>query len=267
MLIFLQIVRITLLGALRDRILHAVFGVAGVLFILVPAFSSFSMRQVRELATTLSLSACSMPLLVLAVLLGSSTLWRDIERRYTASLLGLPISRRNYVLGRFSGLALFVGVCGTLLGGATLLVVFSVRGEMSAGQGLSWASILLSIGGDVLKSILLVSVAFLLSTVSTSLFLPVFGTLGIYLAGSASQEVMDYLSTEAGRQLPPLTRATAEVFYYLVPNFSVFNFKVEAIYGLAVPALGVVYALAYFVIYTAILLSAAVVIFDRRELQ
>jgi ABC-type transport system involved in multi-copper enzyme maturation permease subunit len=266
MISFFQIIRVTFLGAVRDRILLAIIGVGGLMFLLVPAFSMFSMRQAREVAITLSLSACSLTLLLLVVLLGASSLWRDIERRYTAGLLGLPLSRQTYVLGRFAGLAIFVGLCGVLLGGVALVVVSFSRGDMSSGLELRWTGFLLSIGGDILKYILLLSFAFLFSSLSTSLFLPVFGTLGVYLAGAASQEVMDYLSSEASRQLPLLTRTTAQIFYYLIPNFSVFNFKVQAIYGLDIPLKGILYSLAYFVIYILILLYGTVAIFNRREL-
>ncbi|MGA2152083.1 MAG: ABC transporter permease, partial [Geobacteraceae bacterium] len=85
--------RANLLMLLRDRLLQAVLGVAAVMLLLVPSLSTFSMRQVQELAITLSLSSISLVLLVLALLLGSSAVWRDIERRYTASILALPVSR------------------------------------------------------------------------------------------------------------------------------------------------------------------------------
>ncbi len=72
---------VTVRSILRDRVLHALLGVALLLFLLVPVFSLFSMRQVQELSVTLCLSALSLVLLVLSVLLGASSIWRDIERR------------------------------------------------------------------------------------------------------------------------------------------------------------------------------------------
>jgi len=256
---------VTLRGVLRDRILQAILGVAGLLLLLVPVLSQFSMRQVRELSITLSLSFSSFVLLVLGLLLGTTTLWRDIERRYTAAVLGLPLTRNSYLLGRFFGLALFVFLCGLVLAAAGCLVISFHAGQMSSGLSLCWLNIVAAFGGDVLKSLLVIALALMFSTVSTSLFLPVFGTLGIYFAGSASQEVMDYLSSPDGQSLPVVSRLLAKAFYYLLPNFEVFNFKVAAVYGLPLSVESVLYAVGYFSVYVALLLFFAVLLFNRRE--
>jgi Cu-processing system permease protein len=115
--------RLALLWALRDRVLHAVLGVSLVLLFLAPVFSSFSMRQVQEAALTLALSATSLVLLVLAVQLGSGAIYRDIERRYTASSLTLPLPRAAFVLGRFAGIALVLLVCTIVFALLTTLLV------------------------------------------------------------------------------------------------------------------------------------------------
>ena len=76
-------------------------GIALAMILLVPAFSSFSMRQVQELSITLSLSSVSLILLVITLLLGASSIWRDIEKRYTTSILTLQISRAAFLLSKF----------------------------------------------------------------------------------------------------------------------------------------------------------------------
>ncbi|GAB4558060.1 MAG: ABC-2 transporter permease [Geothermobacteraceae bacterium] len=263
---FSHILRATVVGLLRDRVLHAIVGAGLLILVLVPLLSGFSMRQVRELAITLSLSCNSLVLLVLAIMLGAASIWRDVERRYTASLLGLPLARHTYIAGRFAGIAVFLLVCGAFLGLCGCVVVWFMRTEMSAGLALNWFNLVLAVWGDICRSILLLALAVLFSSISTSLFLPVFGTLGIYLAGSASQEVMDYLATEAGKQLPQATRTIAEILYFILPNFSVFDFKVYAVYGLATPLKGAMFAAAYFVVYGGIVLLLAIRLFSRREL-
>jgi len=99
---------VTLKWAQRDRIFHAVLGVELLLFLLVPTFSLFSMRQIQELSITISLSIISFTLLILATLLGASTVWRDIEKRYAASVLTLPTPRSSFIIGKFVGTALIL---------------------------------------------------------------------------------------------------------------------------------------------------------------
>lgn len=263
---FLSQVLLTLRWAIRDRLMLAVLAVALLLLLLVPAFSLFSMRQVQELGITLGLSAISLVLLVLVLLLGASSIWRDVERRYTASVLTLPLSRTAYVLGKFVGIGLFLFICTLVLGLVVALVVKLTALQYPAELPIAWGNIAAAIVGDFCKSILLLAVALLFSSLSTSFFLPFFATLAIYFAGSASQEVMEYLSQPDLVQISPLLQSLAKGFYYLIPNLAGFNLKIYAIYALDLPLQGVGLSLAYFVSYTAVLLFLAVWIFNRRQL-
>lgn len=250
----------------RDRILHAVLGVALLLLFLVPVLSGFSMRQVQELAITLSLSTISLVLLVITLLLGTSSVWRDVERRYVASILTLPISRATFLLAKFSAIALFLMLCGAVLMAATAVVVPLSAAQYPSELPIAWWSILLAITADLLKCLLLAAVAILLSTVSTSFFLPFFGTLAIYLAGSASQEVYEYVSTEFSQQSGPLAIGLVKLAYYLLPNLAAFDFKIHAVYSLPVTAEAILLPLVYACSYGVLLLGLSIYAFNRREL-
>lgn len=261
-----DIMRVTFKSIIRDRVFHGIIMVALVLP-LVPAISPLSMRQVTELSITLSLSLVSFVLLLLAVFLGGTSLWKDIERRYSFSVLSLPIARGHYLLGKFLGVALFLMITTMFLGTVALLVVWFTAGGYPPDRPVSWNNLLLAVFYDALKYILLVAVAMLLSTVSTSFFLPLFGTISAYFVGNASQQVYDYVHSPAGKVLSKFVRDTASALYYVVPNFSAFNLKVNAIYGLPISQDGMILTLFYFLIYVAILLSLATVIFSHRELK
>lgn len=251
---------------LRDRLLQAVLGVAVVMLLLVPSLSTFSMRQVQELSITLSLSSISLVLLVLSLLLGSSAVWRDIERRYTSSVLTLPVSRATYLLAKFASIGIFIIACGALLGAASIAVIAIASTQYPSDLPIIWGNIMLAIGADLLKYLLLTAVAVLLSAMSTSFFLPFFAALSIYLAGSASQEVYEYVSGQFGQQLHPLQVNAIKGVYYLLPNFAAFNLKVHAVYALPVTAKAIIFPLLYSFTYGGILLGVAIWVFNRREL-
>lgn len=117
-----QIFIITFKGIFRDRVLRGI-AMSSLFFLLVPSVSSLSMRQVVELSITLSLSLISVMMLLLSVFLGGSSLWKDMERRYTFSVLGLPVSRTKYLLGKFIGTAAFLFLAALILGAAGAVVV------------------------------------------------------------------------------------------------------------------------------------------------
>ncbi|BCS53798.1 ABC transporter permease [Geobacter sp. SVR] len=263
----IEVIKISLKGIFRDRIFHGIMALA-VLFLFIPSAASLSMRQVTELSITLSLSLMSFIMLLLAVFLGATSIWRDIERRYTFSVLSLPISRSAYFVGRFCSIALFLLLTALILGCATFLVVTVASSIYPPTKPLSWYALATGVVFSSLKYILLIAVAMLLSTISTSFFLPVFGTLCAYLAGSITQQVYDFLQTpSAMKAISPFVKQAALFFYYLLPNLSAFDFKVNAIYSLPLNAGGLLVTVLYFAIYTAVLLAAGAILLGQRELK
>ncbi|NJD37123.1 MAG: ABC transporter permease [Geobacter sp.] len=262
-----SIIQITLKGIFRDRVFQGIMAL-GVLFLFIPSAASLSMRQVTELSITLSLSLISFILLLLSVFLGATSLWKDMERRYTFSVLSLPISRTSYLLGRFFGLALFLVLTSAVLGAVSMLVIKVASGIYPSDRPVVWGYLLLAVLFATCKYILLVAVALLLSTVSTSFFLPIFGTICTFLASGVTQQVYEYVNSPASQQtVAPLVKAAASGIYYLLPNLAGFDLKVNAIYSIAPNMQGLGLTLGYFVAYTAILLGAAALLFQRREMK
>ncbi len=261
------IVSVTLKGIFRDRVFQGIMALA-VLFLFIPSAATLSMRQVTELSITLSLSLTSFILLLLSVFLGATSLWKDMERRYTFSVLSLPISRSSYLLGRFFGLALFQILTSTLLGAVACLVIKISSGMYPPDRPIVWTWLVLAIVFTTLKYILLVGVALLISTLSTSFFLPIFGTICAFLASGITQQVYEYVKSSAAEQaISPFLQSAVTLVYYLLPNLAGFDLKVNAVYSIAPNFAGLGFTAAYFVSYTAILLGAAALLFNRREMK
>jgi len=263
----LSIIQITLKGIFRDRIFQGIMALA-VLFIFIPSAASLSMRQVTELSITLSLSLISFILLLLAVFLGATSIWKDIELRYTFSVLSLPISRTTYLLGRFCGIVIFILITSMFLGTISMLVIKASSAIYPPSRPLVWSTIAICILFDALKYILLVAVAMLMATVSTSFFLPIFGTISAFLAGTITQQVYDYLQTpSAQKAVSVAVRNAMQILYYFIPNLSSFDLKVHAIYAIPLDLSGLLFTVLYFIAYTGILLTIGAILFERRELK
>lgn len=263
----LSIIQITLKGIFRDRIFQGIM-VLAVLFLFIPSVASLSMRQMTELTTTLSLSLISFIMLLLAVFLGSTSIWKDIERRYTFSVVSLPISRITYLVGKFMGVAFFMLLTALVLGAVASIAIKAATFGYPPSRPLLWSAIVTAIVFDALKYIIVAAVAILLATVSTSFFLPIFGAISIFLVGTVTQEVYDYLRTPAAQtSVSFIIRKAALVLYYLLPNFGGFNLKINAIYAIPLNVTGGLLTAGYFLIYTAIILSIAALLFQRREMK
>jgi len=258
--------RLSVASLLRDRLLYLLFSLALLAIVLIPAFSMFSMRQVQELSVTLSLSALSFLLLVVAVLTGASSIWRDVEKRYTSSVLGLPVSRATFVLGKFCAIAALLLVMSVVIGAGSFAAVKVAAGTYPPDIPVRVENFVAAVAFDFLKSVMLLSLAFLFSAVSTSFYFPFLGSIAVYLAGSASQDVFEMVKGAYGKELVPAASAAIKAIYYVIPNFAAFNLKTQAIYALPLSPGSMLLTVVYFLCYTGIVLSIAVWSFSRREL-
>jgi ABC-type transport system involved in multi-copper enzyme maturation permease subunit len=256
----------TMKGIFRDRVFQGIL-LTSVIFFFIPSISTLSMRQVTELSLTLSLSLISFILFLLSVFLGGSSIWKDMEHRYTYSVLGLPLARGGYILGKFMGIACFILLTTLFLGGIAGVVVWYSSNIYPPFRPVVWSTLYLAILFEGLKYVMLVAVSFLLSSVSTSFFLPIFGTISVFMAGNATQQVYEYVHSPAGTTIAPLIKNISTLFYYVLPNFDAFNLKIYAVYSIPPEYHGLLLTSAYFLLYTLIVLSLTVSIFSRRELQ
>lgn len=263
----MNIVYITIKGIFRDRILQGIMALGAMIF-FIPTIASLSMRQVTELSITLSLSLISFVMLLLSVFLGTTSIWKDIDRRYTFSVLSLPISRTSYLVSRFVGISLFILISSLFLCVITLAAVKFSTIIYPPARPVAWVILMTAILFDSLKYILMVAVAMLLSTVSTSFFLPVFGSISVFIVGTITQQVYDYLHTTAAQKaVSSVVRQAALALYYLLPNLESFDLKVNAIYALPLDFGGLALTVAYFITYTGLLLACAALIFGKREMK
>lgn len=257
---------ITIKSIIRDRIFHGIL-FASLLFLLIPSVAGLSMRQMTELSVNLSLSLISFILLLLAVFLGGTHIWKDMERRYTYSTLSLPVSRTTYMAGKFLGIAAFILLAACIMGIVAAGIIQYSVGVYPPERPVEWPNLTVAIVCDAMKYMLVVAIAFLFSSVATSFFLPMFGTICVFLAGNASQQVYDYITAPATKDISAATKAIATGVYYILPNFAAFDFKVNAVYGLPINGSGLLFVIGYFLVYLLAVLALASILFEKREIN
>lgn len=263
----LEIAGVTFKGGVRDRVFITLVIVSILCFvILVPSVSSLSMRQVREVAVSLSLSIISFVSLILTIFLGVNLVYRNIERRFAHSVISLPVSREKYILGKFIGLFSIMG------SGLIIMSVFSVVGITIASKlyqsdiPMLWENFIAAVFFEFIILIIISSISIFFSSFSTNLFLPLFATIGTYIIGNVTQPVMDYINSPYGERLPMSSIYISTIVYYIFPNLSAFDLKFNAIYSRPISPMYMVTAIAYAALYIIIILSLSALIFRKREL-
>jgi len=114
----------------------------------------------------------------------------------------------------------------------------------------------------LLKLALIVALALLFSCFTTPLLAILF-TVGLYIVGLYVQELRD-LPVEV---MSPAMAAFTKWLSHLLPNFENFNVMAMAAHGRAVPGALILQNTLYAVVYCTIVLTAAAVVFSRRNLK
>jgi Cu-processing system permease protein len=293
--------------AVRDKVLYGVLGFASAVLLFTLALAELSLNQNRRIVLDLGLASISLFAVVTAVFLGSSLLYKEIERKTLYVILPKPIRRHEFLLGKYVGIVVTAAVFITIMGGIQLWVT-AVQADAAAWMvgglpvlalatlGLTmwratdrtavllpWALGFLATAaalcstveaplGGILAGLLLTfgevlvlaAVALLFSSFSTP-FLTGALTFGLWLVGRNADQMADMRSNAIDESIKALLRALSRV----VPNFHLFVPKPQmltqevAIDGGLGAYLGT--TMAYAVVYAAILLIAAALVFRRRD--
>jgi ABC-type transport system involved in multi-copper enzyme maturation permease subunit len=292
--------------ALRDRVLNGMLGLALVVLVFTLALAEVSLDQRRRIVLDIGLASISLFSVVMAVFLGSSLLYKEIERKTLYVILPKPIRRYEFLLGKYFGIVLtvfvFIAIMGTVqllvttfqVGGAGLLLAALLGLPALLGAAMYWArdrtAVLLPWSGfalatasavaahsgielwPILASLLLTlgevlvlsAVALLFSAFSTP-FLTALFTTGVWAVGRSA----DLMIQMKGQVLPQLVRDLLKKLVHVWPNFNLFvpgpHTLAPAADGAATAGSYVTASMGYAVLYSALLLTLAALIFRRRD--
>ena len=259
--------RITFLEGVRSRFFYGLFVVACLLFSTTYALSYLFPRDVVKVAVDLSLATASLVGLILTLFWGTESLAKDLEKRTIHMVLAKAVSRSEYIVGKFAGLAVLIGVSMLLLAALASLSVWTVDALTDDQYGvIHWSLFLLSLAMTTLMYGLVASVIFFFSSFVSSTFLALGLTLVVYLIGQSVEELRLLIQAGAdGIDISPMLTAVVTVAYHVFPNLAVFDFKAQAAHGLPVSASTVVWSALYGALYTSVMIALSAWFFRKRE--
>lgn len=244
--------------AVRDRVLYNLvfFGLLMMASAILVGQISLGIETV--VLVSLGLSAVSVIGLLIAVFTGVGLVSKEMDKRTLYALLAKPIRRWEFLAGKFGGLVLTLTVNTAAMAAGLFLALLFVK------HSLDWSdlSVLVAVYFILLKLAIVVALALLFSCF-TSQLLAILFTASLYVAGLFLTEMRNL----SGSRVGPLTQTFFSWISYLLPNFENFNVMGAAAHGKTVPGMLILYNTAYALIYCAIVLAAASVVFSRRNLK
>lgn len=252
------IARHTFKQSVRDKVLYSLIIFAVLLISASILFTRISVGIQQIILVNLGLGAISIFGLLIAIFIGISLVWREIERRTLYNILSKPVARWEFIVGKYSGLLLTLLVNTSIMTAGFYLALFWQNRKFQARDLGSLEAVYFIL----LELALVVGVALFFSCIASPTLSAVF-TFCVYVIGNLLADIRWFGHESHSALMSYLT----SFLYYLLPNFSHFNVISAAAHGELVPGYLLVSNSLYALLYAVILISASILIFEERELQ
>jgi ABC-type transport system involved in multi-copper enzyme maturation permease subunit len=243
--------------AVRDRVLYNLIAFAVLLSGASILVGQISIDIERLVVINLGLTAVSLFGIVIAIFIGIGLVSKEIDKRTLYTVLSRPVRRWEFIVGKYFGLA------GTLIVNTFFMAigVFAALLYVSHKFIHSDAVVFVALYFIVLEFLIICSLALLFSSFSSPLLSAVF-TFSLFVIGSFAEDLRGFAGMAQG-----IARWLTIATSYLIPNLSAFNVITSVAHGQSVPAQLILQNTLYALFYSAMVLSGAVLIFERRNLK
>ncbi|MCG6924404.1 MAG: ABC transporter permease [Acidobacteria bacterium] len=238
----------------RERVLYNLVFFAIIMTLAGLLLGPLSIRQDEKVLKDIGLAAMDLFGTLIAIFIGVGLVSKEIERRSLYPLLVKPLSRGEFFLGKFTGLAF------TLLVNVAVMTVGLYATLLATGRSAD-PLLLAAVYPILLGLLLVVALAMLFSTLTSSTLAAVF-TVGVVIAGRFSDVVRNMQEV-----MPGTPRWLSGILYAVIPNFRNFDFKDRVTYGDPVPPEVLAWVTVYAAAYIAVVLGLGLASFRSRDFQ
>jgi len=244
------------LEVVRDRILLIIGFYAIILTIAVNLLPEIAAATEDKMFLDLGLAVMNVLSLIIAVFVGTGLINKEIEKRTILMLIAKPVSRNEFIVGKYLGLSAVLALIVAAMSGIYLIFLQANNISYSA-TSIIVNAIFLILQLSLISAIAISFGVFTASILATAL------TFAVYLMGNITQDLVNLARINENPGLEKIT----QVLYLILPDLSRLDLKNEAVYGLsALPDSTTLFISAgYSLIYTAMLLALASLIFSQKE--
>jgi ABC-type transport system involved in multi-copper enzyme maturation permease subunit len=256
----LTIAKNTFTLEVRDRIIIGIL-IFALGYMLITLFLADLVLKELPMVKSFGLTGIYFFNAITALFLGTTSFFKDVDRKVVYFILSKPVSRAQFLLGKFFGLCAVLLLTSGILAVVYLGVVSYESATGGTGAIIDWLG-LLAIAMQFFEMALFLAFAIFVSTFSSSLLSIVYTSAIFFMGHVVSSLVTDAQAIGLGG----IKLFFVKVLYYIFPNLEKFDIRSIAIYNVSEPLSLFALAFVYAVVYVILLLSAAVWIFDKKEI-
>lgn len=233
---------------IRDKILYTIFIFAVLMILSAKSVGTISMKQEAKLTVDFGFAMIEIFNLIIALFVGSSLIFKEVEKKLVYFLFSKPISKTDFILGKFLGLSFVLIV---------LNLIMSVLFLTLVGFNLAYLLVLSFI---FLQSLLILAVILFFSTF-TSPIITLFLSFLVYLIGHITINLKLFALYNGSKFFKLFT----EGIYLIMPNLNLLNLKNQVIYEISFHNTALWISFLYTILYIALLLILTIIIFRKKE--
>jgi hypothetical protein len=268
----------TFLEAVRQKVFAVLLVFALALIYGANYFTEFSFQEQFKFLKDLGYASISLTGLLVGLLGASQLIPGEIERRTILTALCRPLRRWEFIAGKYLGLATLLAVMVAIMAIAVGGVLGWKEAQLIAREG-SDPAVAAAIQKEardprLLQAVLLLemklavvaAVAVFFSTIATSSTFVMAMTLMVYLIGHLESVAREQWLESGEVAASWVAKAFLAVVAFLVPDFNLYNLIDEIIAGNVVSWRSTLEVTGYSAVYIAVLLTAASVLFEGRDI-
>lgn len=239
---------------IRDRILYGLIVFAILLIGFSLALGQLSFAEQSRISANFGFTAIHLSVVILAIFVGSTLVRREIEKKTIFTLLARPISRTQFLIGKYFGLLSVIGVSILLLSLVLSGIFFAIQVPFAF-------SFLVGIWGVFLEAAILLAITIFFGSFSSPMLSVAF-VLAIFLVG----HWVDTLQFFSKKSDSPLFVGLCKIIENAIPNLELLNWRSLFVYNDAIPTMDVATHSLYALVWSVFAMSLAAVILQRRDL-
>jgi ABC-type transport system involved in multi-copper enzyme maturation permease subunit len=255
----LAITRNTFREAARNKILYSLLFFAVLLILSAVAVGELSLNEEVRMTRDIGLFGIDLFSVLIAVFVGVNLLYKELDLKTVYTILPKPISRWQFVLGKWLGMLATLGIQIVVMGVVLALTLLAQGGQPDAALTKSLWLLFVNV-------MIVTSVALLFSSFSSP-FLSGFFALGVFVVGRSVPDLRQLAARAGGG-----ARGAVDVVAAVLPNLHLF-YPSGAVIGAQNTALSgqllgpgyMAWTTLYGLTYSLLVLGLSMIIFARRD--
>ena len=216
-------------------------------------FGSISLGEDIKVIKDFGLAGIYIFSLIITIFLGTSLIYKELEKRTLYIILSKPVSPLQFILGKFFGLWCSIIINVALMTIVHLVVVYIKGGGFDL---ISLWSILLL----MFELAIFIALTILFSTITAPLAGAIYSLIVLYM-GHSMNMVRHY-----GEQASKTTQYFTKVIYYILPNLEKFNIRNNVVHNVSPTSSEIIYPIVYGVLYSVVIIWLATLALKKQDL-